>query len=166
MTIASTSHLPHLPHRHRVALATIGVAVVVLAGCTRPDDPQVQITGRNNIGTPSTGATVAPATGTTVPPRPPTTGSVTAGANDVVITGYEFVPAELDVAAGTTVTWNNAETDPPVDHWVKSSPGQAPLIDSDTLSAGKSYSQTFNQPGEYDYYCNIHNFMKGKLVVR
>jgi hypothetical protein len=34
-----------------------------------------------------------------------------------------------------------------------------------TIAPGKSYSFTFTTPGEYDYYCIPHPFMRGQIIV-
>jgi plastocyanin len=148
-----------------VRRCTVGtVALVAIAagtlGCTRGDDPQVAITGKDNIGSATTGTTARRATGTT------TKGTVPTRPNEVVMQDYAFVPDTLTVAAGTTVTWTNTESAPPVDHWVKSSPGQPGDLDSGRLPPGQSYNKTFAQPGTYEYFCDIHNFMKAKVVVQ
>jgi plastocyanin len=145
-------------------LAALVVAVTAIAvgtlGCTRGDDPPVAITGKGNIGSPSPATTARPATGTT------TRGTVVTRPGEVVIQDYAFVPDTLTVTAGTTVTWSNTESDPPVDHWVKSSPGQPGDLDSGRLPPGQNYNKTFGQPGTYEYFCDIHNFMKAKVVVQ
>jgi plastocyanin len=40
------------------------------------------------------------------------------------------------------------------------------VIDSPLIGKAGSYTQNFATPGEYRYYCNIHNSMKGVVVVR
>ena len=67
----------------------------------------------------------------------------------VTIDNYEFQPAEITVAPGTTLTWTNAQTDD-----VHSTVSNDGLWDSDTLDTGKSFTYTFNDPGDYYYYCS------------
>ncbi|HEX2667565.1 MAG TPA: plastocyanin/azurin family copper-binding protein [Gammaproteobacteria bacterium] len=33
------------------------------------------------------------------------------------------------------------------------------------MDTGDTYSYTFTKPGTYSYYCTLHPFMKGKVVV-
>jgi plastocyanin len=65
----------------------------------------------------------------------------------------------IDVPAGTTVTWINDDSMP---HTVTSTEG---AFDSDTLNHGESFSFTFTTPGEYDYFCEIHPTMTGRVNV-
>jgi plastocyanin len=39
------------------------------------------------------------------------------------------------------------------------------VLDSGELSQAQTYSKTFSQAGTYDYYCNIHNYMKASVTV-
>ncbi len=61
--------------------------------------------------------------------------------------------------AGTTVTWVNKDT---VTHTVTTN--GTSLFDH-TLSIGDTYSFKFTQVGTYQYYCTIHPFMKGTIIV-
>ena len=80
-------------------------------------------------------------------------------AGAVTIANFAFDPAELSVAAGTTVTWTNDDTAP---HTVTEDDG---LFDSGRLDQGASFSQTFDDPGTYAYHCDFHPSMKGTVVV-
>jgi plastocyanin len=71
-----------------------------------------------------------------------------------------FIPGEITVARGTTVTWVNNETMP---HTVVS-PNQG--FRSKTLVKDAKFSFTFTTPGDYDYLCSIHPNMKGKIIVK
>jgi plastocyanin len=71
-----------------------------------------------------------------------------------------FIPSEITVAPGTTVTWVNNENMP---HTV---------VDlnkgfrSKTLVKDASFSFTFATAGDYSYLCSIHPNMKGKVIVK
>jgi plastocyanin len=71
-----------------------------------------------------------------------------------------FIPGEITIAPGTTVTWVNNETMP---HTVVS-PNQG--FRSKTLVKDAKFSFTFTTPGDYDYLCSIHPNMKGKVIVK
>jgi plastocyanin len=77
----------------------------------------------------------------------------------VVIENYAYSPATLTVSVGTTVTWTNQDT---VKHTVTT---QTQLFDSGLLAKDESFSYTFNQKGDFDYYCRPHPYMKGKVSV-
>src|SRR3712207_1368977 len=77
----------------------------------------------------------------------------------VYIRDFYFSPGSITVAPGTTVTWVNQGQAP---HTATHTGG---AFDSGTLQPGQSYSYTFNQPGNYSYYCQIHPNMTGAVVV-
>jgi plastocyanin len=65
----------------------------------------------------------------------------------------------------STVSWIN---DDESYHTVTSGDpltGPDRLFDSGILSPKASYSYTFNNPGEYNYYCTVHPFMRGLVKV-
>jgi plastocyanin len=78
----------------------------------------------------------------------------------VTIDNYAYQPAEITVAPGTTVTWTNAQTDD-----VHSTTSNDGVWDSDTLDTGSSFKFTFNDPGDYGYYCSQHPDMQGVVHV-
>ena len=83
-----------------------------------------------------------------------------AGTVQVNIFNYKFDPETVTVVAGTTVTWTNKDEIP---HTVASTDKSFPA--SAGLDTGDSYSYTFTKPGTYSYYCTLHPFMKGTVVV-
>ena len=89
-------------------------------------------------------------------------GEAAAAANSatVRIDNFNFTPPALVVAPGTTVTWTNADDSP---HTVREKDGK---FKSAALDTDDSFSQTFTAPGEYDYFCSIHPYMAGKIVVK
>ncbi len=93
----------------------------------------------------------------------PTTGKdeIGAGVVTVDLSGHDFVPATLEIPAGTTVTWTNSD---PVPHSATADSGE---FDSGTLVPGERFSQTFDMPGTIPYYCIFHaGSMRGTIVVR
>jgi len=84
-----------------------------------------------------------------------------------------YAPTHLTVSAGTTVTWINS--DGLIPHTVTAGwpdsdgvgtdyPG-GNGFDSDFMSGGATFEHTFNVPGEYDYYCELHHWMVGSITV-
>jgi plastocyanin len=71
-----------------------------------------------------------------------------------------FIPSEITVAPGTTVTWVNNEAMPHT--VVDSNKG----FRSKTLVKDASFSFTFATAGDYNYLCSIHPNMKGKVIVK
>ena len=95
---------------------------------------------------------------------------VLAAAVTVDIDKKAFLPATITVAQGDTVTWTvtNGIGEP---HSVTSG---TPSVDSgktfdsgiNLTDNGQSFEWTFDQPGEYLYYCVVHPVeMTGKVVV-
>jgi amicyanin len=86
-----------------------------------------------------------------------------AAANPVVTVGMDhntFIPSEIIVAPGTTVTWVNNEAMP---HTVVD---QNKGFRSKMLAKEATFSFTFTTAGDYDYQCSIHPNMKGKVIVK
>jgi len=71
-----------------------------------------------------------------------------------------FQPASVTVTPGTTVVFINKDDDA---HTVTSTTG---LFDSKGLDTNASWKMTFNKPGTYKYFCELHPFMKGTIIVR
>ncbi len=105
-------------------------------------------------------------------------GSGTAGAGATVsntdgssVPGCEvanecFVPHMVTIGAGETVTWTN---DDGVAHTVTSGVladgGPDGMFDSGSFAPGTEFSYTFERAGEYPYYCLVHPWMAGMVVV-
>lgn len=77
----------------------------------------------------------------------------------VRIADFSFSPKDITVQAGTTVTWTNEGRAP---HTVTADKG---AFDSKRMSPGATFSFTFDTPGVYDYHCDIHPSMTGKVTV-
>ncbi len=71
-----------------------------------------------------------------------------------------FIPQELAVPAGTTVTWINAGAD---DHTIVAADLS---FDSGVIKPGQSWQRLFEAPGEYPYICDLHENMAGKILVQ
>ena len=80
---------------------------------------------------------------------------------EVEIRGLSYRPASVTVSPGTTVRWVNQDR---ALHTVTSEGSGGPL-GSEELGRGDSYEYTFREPGQYDYYCVVHPFMKSGVTV-
>lgn len=80
----------------------------------------------------------------------------------VTIVGHAFNPTETNISTGGRVTWHNTD---PVVHTATSNAGQAVSWDSGNLGQGQSYSVVFNNPGTFNYFCTLHAWMTGRVVV-
>ena len=83
------------------------------------------------------------------------------GVTQVRQQGFAFAPANIVVDAGTTVTWTNRDG---VGHTVTSDGGSE--LQSPLLGQTQTFSHTFDEPGQYRYYCEPHPFMRGLVTVR
>ncbi|HJT86032.1 MAG TPA: plastocyanin/azurin family copper-binding protein [Nitrososphaeraceae archaeon] len=93
--------------------------------------------------------------------------SIAAGASNPSATEF-YVPKEITVSPGTTVTWTNDDTT--IHTVVEGSPenassGATPGFDSSIIAPGATWDNTFDTAGEFNYYCNLHPFMTGKVTV-
>ncbi len=87
-------------------------------------------------------------------PAPTNSSSVT-----VEIDDRTFDPSQLDVGAGTTVTWTNGDTEA---HTVTADNG---LFDSGVLEPGQSYSTWLGGSGTVSYHSETDLDMKGSVLV-
>jgi plastocyanin len=78
----------------------------------------------------------------------------------ITIDNFDFGPPDLTIAAGTTVTWKNKDGEV---HRIKDDHNR---FSSAALDTDDSYSHTFTTPGVYHYFCTIHPYMVGKIVVK
>ncbi|HKP26729.1 MAG TPA: cupredoxin family copper-binding protein [Dongiaceae bacterium] len=76
----------------------------------------------------------------------------------VEIHQFKFAPAELEIKAGSTVTFVNLDLVP------HTATGDA--FDTGTLKKGERKAVTFSTSGELPYLCKFHPHMKGRIVVR
>ncbi|NNM36271.1 MAG: hypothetical protein HKO48_04070 [Nitrosopumilus sp.] len=76
-----------------------------------------------------------------------------------------YEPADITINAGDTVNWINIDT---AAHTVTGgSPADGPsgVFDSSLVMADAEYAFTFNDAGNYDYFCMVHPWMVGTVTV-
>ena len=90
-----------------------------------------------------------------------TVDSISAGAAEHIVKmkGFKFVPSDITVSIGDTVTWINEDSAP---HTATANNDE---FDSDRLEDGDHFSFTFDKQGDFSYFCNIHRGMKGNIKV-
>lgn len=76
-----------------------------------------------------------------------------------------FDPHTVTIGVEGEVTWSNGDR---ATHTVTSTTQAdgSPLFDSGHLSAGMTFSHTFEEAGEYAYRCSIHPWMAGTVSVQ
>ena len=79
----------------------------------------------------------------------------------VDITNFAYSPNPVEIPIGSTVTWINRDRVP---HTATAQDRSA--FQSGPLAPGDRFSQTFDQSGTFDYFCEFHASMKGTVIVR
>lgn len=76
-----------------------------------------------------------------------------------------FLPASITIKVGDTVSWTNDDT---AAHTVTSgvpSPGPDGVFDSSLFMAGTTFEHAFVLPGSFEYFCMVHPWMQGQIIV-
>jgi plastocyanin len=71
-----------------------------------------------------------------------------------------YNPNPIEIKVGDMVTWINDDSSP---HTVTSSNDST--FDSDIMRRGETFSFTFDNVGEYPYFCTLHPSMVGTVIV-
>jgi len=76
-----------------------------------------------------------------------------------------FVPSTVVITAGGTVTWENTDTAAHTASSGTAAGGPDGVFDSSLIMAGGSYSVTLDDEGTYPYFCMVHPWMQGTVIV-
>lgn len=130
------------------------VAVVVLALVSG-----LAVAGRGGspgprLPVPTTLAAAVPAQAAECPPE---LGDPAAG--DLVVQNFLFCPVRVSVAPGAELRWSNRDAAP---HTVSADGDE---FDTGNFGRGEVRSVRFDRPGTYHYFCRLHPFMRGTVVV-
>ncbi|MCH7647341.1 MAG: PEFG-CTERM sorting domain-containing protein [Thaumarchaeota archaeon] len=77
-----------------------------------------------------------------------------------------WLPAEITVGVGETVMWSNVDT---AAHTVSSGSaenGPDDIFESGLFMAGATFEATFDTEGTYPYFCMVHPWMAGVVIVQ
>lgn len=77
----------------------------------------------------------------------------------ILIKGFQFVPAKVEVASGDTVIWKNEDIVPHTATLKRT-------FDSKEIAVGKSWTYLAKDPGTYSYICTYHPTMAAQLIVK
>lgn len=146
-----------------LAVLVIAGAAVYLYLSAQPQAPPVEV-----ATTPT--AQVTTRTTTTPAAQPTVQRTQTQAAGRVIVSNPKgsgtnpnltFDPQVVKVKIGVnnTVVWVN---DDDVTHAVVARDGS---FNFPSVNPGQSVSFTFTKPGRYDYYCNLHPWMTGTVIV-
>jgi plastocyanin len=75
-----------------------------------------------------------------------------------------YIPSVIVIEKGKQITWVNEDS---AFHSITSGYYGTPteLFDSGHLDPFESYTLTFDETGTYDYFCTLHPWMKGQVIV-
>ena len=139
----------HNPYRGFIMKKTwiIGLLVlfVLISGCT----------SGTTTTPPAQTSTPAQQTVATPPKQTTPAAPMTATVQNI---DFSFYPAEVIIARGGTVTWQQKDYDA---HTVTGNG-----FDSGRMGQGKTFNHTFNEPGTYEYWSTLDSGMKGKVIVK
>jgi len=76
-----------------------------------------------------------------------------------------FIPSTVTIEVGETVTWENNDTAAHTASGGNPTDGLTGPWDSSLIMAGGSYSFTFDTAGTFDYFCMVHPWMEGTVIV-
>jgi plastocyanin len=139
-----------------VALMSVVTAAVVLSGCGASS-------GKTSPGESGGPMPARPGEVAQTVDHPPARGNEPEpGPNDVVIDNFSFRPAQLEVKAGTKVTFINRDDVP----HTATSKAKPRSFDSGTLDTDQQFTHVFARPGTYEYFCAVHPHMVGKIIVK
>jgi len=77
-----------------------------------------------------------------------------------------FIPSPVTINVGGIVTWENNDTAAHTATGGSATEGPSGVFDSSLIMAGSSFSHTFDSAGTYDYFCMVHPWMEGVVIVR
>jgi plastocyanin len=140
--------------RLRFLPALLAGLALVLAACT------------GTTTEPTTEPTDSPSAAASVAASESAEESEAAGGGETVdLTGFAFDPTELTIAAGTEVTFVNADSAAhTVTEGTNGSAADDPIIDEE-VAGGAETSFTFDEPGTYDITCLFHPDMNMTITV-
>ena len=76
-----------------------------------------------------------------------------------------YLPQDITISTGDTVLWDNVDNAAHTVTGGSPSDGPSGVFDSSLLMAGLDYSFTFDDAGNYDYFCMVHPWMVGSVTV-
>lgn len=77
----------------------------------------------------------------------------------VHIKDFKYAPAPVRIHAGDRITFVNDDTEA---HTVSA---QDHSFDSAGIDSGERWEHVFTKPGVYRYFCQLHPYMQGTVIV-
>lgn len=113
------------------------------------------VMGRNRLHSNAVASGSPP--GKTLSPPPVATATAT-----VLIRGFQFIPPEVTIKQGGSVTFTNMDSTP---HTATPRDG-AQFMGTGRIKKGESQVVQFEAVGIQDYFCDIHPSMIGRVIVK
>jgi plastocyanin len=119
----------------------------------------------SNNPAPTTGPSATATASSVGPASPsgsasPSRSATNASSATVQIQNFAFTPQNVTIHVGGTVTW---KFDDSAEHTVTAVDRS---FNSQPMSSGQTFQHTFTKAGTYNYFCSIHQFMTGTIVVQ
>jgi predicted secreted protein with PEFG-CTERM motif len=89
-------------------------------------------------------------------------GSATPGCEE---TDDCFIPSTVTIEAGGTVTWENTDNAAHTATGGTPTDGPSGVFDSSLMMVDGTFSFTFDSAGTYPYFCMVHPWMQGTVIV-
>lgn len=146
--------LRRLGMRPLSTMSLLSAALLALAACGGGDAASSPSSSPSTVAATSTSAT---------DPDPSAEATASAGEPAVVtISDSRFDTTELRVPVGTTVRFVNTD---PYAHTVTSKDDSPAAFASGEFGQDETFEFTFDEPGEYAYFCEIHPTMRASVIV-
>lgn len=80
----------------------------------------------------------------------------------VIVKDFKFIPQDITIKRGQTITWKNMEKRQYHSVWFEASGEE----ESDYIFPDETYEQKFEQTGTFPYRCGPHPRMTGTVTVK
>ena len=80
-------------------------------------------------------------------------------------TGECYIPSNLKIPLNQTVTWSNDDTAAHTVTSGSSADGPDTKFDSSLFMSGQTFSHTFSEKGTFPYFCMVHPWQTGTIIV-
>ena len=77
-----------------------------------------------------------------------------------------FIPYEITIDVGEQVTWSNDDTAAHTVTAGSAADGPSQAFDSSLFMAGTTFTFQFDEEGDFPYFCMVHPWMEGIVVVQ
>jgi plastocyanin len=77
-----------------------------------------------------------------------------------------YVPKTVETTVGSMINWKNEDFGPHTVTAGDMTTGKTGVFDSNIMQKGSTFSFLFDKVGQYDYFCTLHPFMTGRVIVK